>query len=100
MADAQRALTAPFPPPPPFWKHFTTDNVEKLEKIKKESGNLKISSGKKWTPGDLQALDVPPELRYLIPPEAPTEGTYSVFGELQNVGLVIPVNAFQFILTS
>lgn len=85
MADAQRALTAAFPPPPPFWKHFTTDNIEKLEKIKKESAGSKTSPGKKWTASDLRALDVPHELRYLIPPEAPTEGTYSVFGELQNV---------------
>lgn len=87
MADAQRALTAAFPPPPPFWKHFTTDNIEKLEKIKKESVGSKSSTGKKWTPSELRALDVSPELRYLIPPEAPKEGTYSVFGELQNVRL-------------
>lgn len=85
MTDAQRALTAAFPPPPPFWKHFTPENIEKLEQIKKESVSLKRSPGRKWTASDLRALDVPPELRYLVPPEAPTEGTYSVFGELQNV---------------
>jgi mediator of RNA polymerase II transcription subunit 7 len=85
MADAQRALTAPFPPPPPFWKHFTTENIDKLEKIKKESATSEGSTGKKWTASDLQALNVPTELRYLIPPDAPKEGTYSVFGELQNV---------------
>lgn len=91
MADAQRALTAAFPPPPPFWKHFTTETIEKLERIKKESAAQKTSTGKKWTASDLRALDVPPELRYLIPPEAPTEGTYSVFGELQNVRHAIMV---------
>lgn len=85
MADTQRALTAPFPPPPPFWKHFTIENIEKLETIKQEAATTKKSLGKKWSPEDLQALDVPAELRYLIPPAAPTEGTYTVFGELQNV---------------
>ncbi|KAH8701620.1 mediator of RNA polymerase II transcription subunit 7 [Talaromyces proteolyticus] len=91
MAEAQRAVTAAFPPPPPFWKHFSKENVEKLDKLKAESakshdGNPK----KKWSPSELQALDTPSELRYLIPPKAPTEGTYSVFGELQNLSSALP----------
>jgi MED7 protein len=88
MADGQRALAAAFPPPPPFWKHFTSDNIERLEKIKKESTHSSDQTDKtekKWSPSKLHALDVPPGLRYLIPPEAPTEGSYSVFGELQSV---------------
>ncbi|EED17374.1 RNA polymerase II mediator complex protein (Med7), putative [Talaromyces stipitatus ATCC 10500] len=90
MADAQRSLTAPFPPPPPFWKHFTTENIEKLEKIKKESNIPRTFKGKKWHPSELRALDVPPELRYLIPPEPPTEGSYAVFGELQSLSTNLP----------
>lgn len=86
MAEGGPRLTAAFPPPPPFWKHFTPENLEKLEQIKKESTKSKEEyRKKKWTPAELQALKVPPELRFLIPPEAPKSGTYSVFGEPQSV---------------
>lgn len=88
MADAaqQRALTAAFPPPPPFWKHFTPDNLQRLEEIKQEArGGEDSKKKKKWTPAELQALKVPPELRFLVPPEVPSNGHYSVFSELQSV---------------
>lgn len=89
MADggAERALSATFPPPPPFWKHFTTDNLNKLEQIKEEHSKQHTGSvrKKKWTPAELQSLNVPAELRYLIPPEIPKTGSYNVFGEPQSV---------------
>lgn len=84
MAEpGQKNLPTAFAPPPPLWKHFTPDNVKKLEEIKDASAG-EHKSQKKWSPAELRALDVPPELRYLVPPELPTE-SYSVFGELQGV---------------
>jgi len=92
MADSQqRAVTAAFAPPPPLWRHFTQDNLNKLEEIKKEASkgpNGEPVREKIWSPSELRALDVPDELRFLIPPEIPT-GEYSVFGELQTVGWAI-----------
>lgn len=88
MADGgqQRALTAAFPPPPPFWKHFTPENIQKLEEIKQEAAKKEDGKpNKKWSPAELRALDVPSELRFLVPPEIPSSGYYSVFGELQSV---------------
>ncbi|GAD97593.1 mediator of RNA polymerase II transcription subunit 7 [Paecilomyces variotii No. 5] len=93
MADAaqQRALTAAFPPPPPFWKHFTPDNLQKFEEIKQEArGGENSKKNKKWTPAELQALQVPPELRFLVPPQVPGNGHYSVFGELQSLSTTLP----------
>ncbi|KAJ9300583.1 hypothetical protein DTO271G3_1747 [Paecilomyces variotii] len=93
MADGaqQRALTAAFPPPPPFWKHFTPANLQKLEEIKQEArGGHDHKGKKKWTPAELRALKVPPELRFLIPPEVPSNGHYSVFGELQSLSTALP----------
>lgn len=90
MADAnqQRAVTAAFAPPPPLWKHFTRENLDKLEQIKIEASSKgedgRPNRNKEWTPSELRALDLPPELRFLVPPEIPT-GQYSVFGELQSV---------------
>ena len=39
MADEsqQRAVATAFAPPPPLWKHFTRENIDKLEQIKAEA---------------------------------------------------------------
>ncbi|KAL4882547.1 mediator of RNA polymerase II transcription subunit 7 [Aspergillus karnatakaensis] len=93
MADGaqQRALNTAFAPPPPLWKHFTTENLKKLGDIKKEAS--KDDNGrpqkKDWSPAELRSLKVPPELRFLLPPEIPSE-QYSVFGEVQNLLTDLP----------
>lgn len=86
-ASQQPAVPTAFAPPPPLWKHFTRDNLDRLEKIKNEASkgeDGRINRNKQWSPSELRALDVPQELRFLVPPEIPT-GQYSVFGELQSV---------------
>ncbi|OQE85726.1 hypothetical protein PENNAL_c0023G00375 [Penicillium nalgiovense] len=66
MADTnqQRAVTAAFASLPPLWEHFTRENLDRLEQIKTEASTDKN--------------DLPPELRFLVPPETPT-GQYSMF---------------------
>lgn len=85
---AQRGVTAAFPPPPPFWRHFSRANLNKLEDAKRaarpDDDDEKRATSKDWTPAELQALDVAPELKYLIPPEPPTTD-YVLFGETQQV---------------
>lgn len=61
MGDAQ-VMAAPFPTPPPFWKHFTKQNVARAKQLR-----------------DGETVD--DELRYLIPPEPPRDGKYSSFGQ-------------------
>ncbi|KAF3492382.1 uncharacterized protein GIQ15_01899 [Arthroderma uncinatum] len=85
---AQRGVTAAFPPPPPFWKHFGQGNLSKLADAKREArrgddGDEKAAS-KDWTPAELRGLDVAPELRFLIPPEPPVTD-YVLFGETQQL---------------
>ena len=88
MAEAgqQKAVTAAFAPPPPLWRHFTADNVNKLEELKKQAAPDAVGRSQKlkWSPAELRTLDLPPELRFLVPPEVPSD-QYSVFGEVQNV---------------
>ncbi|THC88847.1 hypothetical protein EYZ11_011707 [Aspergillus tanneri] len=89
----QRALTTAFPPPPPLWKHFTTVNIKKLEEIKRDATkgeDGKPQKKKTWTPTELRSLDLPTELRFLVPPEIPISGQYNVFGELQNLSTNLP----------
>ncbi|KAI1918203.1 Mediator of RNA polymerase II transcription subunit 7 [Ophidiomyces ophidiicola] len=84
----QKGITAAFPPPPPFWTHFTPSNLEKLEETKRDAV-LHNTKGDRHglNPEDLRALDLPTELRYLVPPKPPNEGQYSLFSELQSVSL-------------
>lgn len=89
MADANqpRAATMAFAPPPPLWKHFTCENLDRLEQIKTEASkdeNGRPNRNKKWTPSELRSLDLPPDLRFLVPPDVP-KGDYSVFNEPQSV---------------
>lgn len=88
MADpSQPPVPTAFAPPPPLWKHFTRENLDKLEHIKAEASKDKDgrpNKKKEWSPAELRALEITDELRYLVPPDIPT-GQYSVFGELQTV---------------
>ncbi|KAL1955719.1 hypothetical protein VTO42DRAFT_8191 [Malbranchea cinnamomea] len=94
MAEAsQQKVTAAFPPPPPFWKHFTPQNLEKLEELKKEAQGQAQGEHRKqrsWSTEALRALNVPPELRFLVPPEPPSSGAYSLFGEIQTSSTKLP----------
>ena len=76
MADQQQPLKAPFPPPPPVYKSFTKANLTQLRKLRKESTDEGAEAKQ-----NLSALDLPPELRYLLPPSPPlpTE-TWTSFG--------------------
>jgi mediator of RNA polymerase II transcription subunit 7 len=75
-----------FPDPPPFYKHFTTENLERLKEIENEASNsaeipnnVARSSSKLSTE---QILALPAELRYLIPPPPPADNeSFHVFGE-------------------
>ncbi|KAJ9620067.1 uncharacterized protein PV06_03936 [Exophiala oligosperma] len=73
MADQeqQQLPEAPFPAPPPFWRHFTTANEEKLKEIDSSEA------------GRSEKLRIP--LAYLRPPPPPPESAevYTTFGQSQ-----------------
>ncbi|KAK0354208.1 Mediator of RNA polymerase II transcription subunit 7 [Friedmanniomyces endolithicus] len=75
-------MKAPFPTPPPFYQHFTKDNLRSLRRLRKEAG---VPTNPSHTDNiishpDLDLLALPPELRYLIPPPPPTDPTIHTFG--------------------
>ena len=86
---APRSITAPFPAPPPFWKHFTEENVSRLEAIiKSHTSDTSITpnaQARSLKPAELRALEVPQDLSYLIPPPPPTGDSYEVFSDTINV---------------
>ena len=62
-------LTAPYPPPPPFWKHFTTSNLNQLKDRESQPT---------FDPSEPSSL--PYELRVLRPPPPPKHAdSYTTF---------------------
>jgi mediator of RNA polymerase II transcription subunit 7 len=103
MAEQQpsNVLAAAFPSPPPFYQHFTPENLERIAALRaaQQSDSANASSDTQTTSGEaspanpaLRILDLPPELRYLQPPEPPPEGVYRSFGDVFNVSY--PLNSW------
>jgi mediator of RNA polymerase II transcription subunit 7 len=78
MADQQlEPIKAPFPAPPPFYQHFTKENLNQLRRLRKEAQQSSASND-----ASLDILKLPPELRYLIPPTPPSnDTTYRTFAD-------------------
>lgn len=74
-----RMLSAAFPTPPPYYKHFTKQNVTKVRQIRKEAASN--------NDGQVDVSSLPQELRYLVPPEPPADGRYKSFGAQHDVGV-------------
>lgn len=83
MADGNE-IKAPFPAPPPFYTHFTKDNIRRLRQIRKDAGITPPADGQAIEQ-DVDLLSLPTELRYLIPPEPPSNGELTVFGVNANL---------------
>ncbi|KAK5946787.1 Mediator of RNA polymerase II transcription subunit 7 [Knufia obscura] len=62
-------LSAPYPPPPPLWKHFTTTNLDRLKDLKSQPAF-----------DDTEPASLPYELRVLRPPPPPRNAdSYTTF---------------------
>lgn len=86
--DGSGGLQNFFPPPPPFYKHFTSKNLDRLNKLKESAETERDENEQELANSGLtkqQILNLPAELRYLIPPEPPTDGKYRSFGEWHDV---------------
>lgn len=75
---------ANFPVPPPFFKHFTKDNIAQLRQIRKDNGASQSTEGAENTTSedskDIDIAALPPNLRYLVPPPPPSDGKWRTFG--------------------
>ncbi|KAL8765729.1 MAG: hypothetical protein Q9209_007294 [Squamulea sp. 1 TL-2023] len=73
MADppnSSAVISAAFPAPPPFYKSFTTSNLDRLSSIQESNPSITL-------------LDLPPDIRNLLPPPLPPPNQqYRGFGEI------------------
>lgn len=86
MAEEQPAPASllAFPSPPLFWQSFTPENLERISSFRAAQPQAAFTS-KSTDPATaltIRVLDLPPELRYLQPPEPPQDGIYRCFGEV------------------
>ena len=94
MAEQQQgnSIAAAFPTPPPFYKYFTPENLNRLQKLQSEHESSDTSNGvgaresANASKPALRIPNLPAELRYLQPPEPPATGIYRSFGAQFNVG--------------
>jgi mediator of RNA polymerase II transcription subunit 7 len=87
MEDQQgdTRLAATFPAPPPFWKEFTEENLNRISELRVAQSGESVKKSDSADALPARILDLPPELRYLQPPEEPAEGIYRSFGDIYNV---------------
>lgn len=75
---------ANFPIPPPFYKHFTKDNLAQLRQIRKEKAVSQATDDAEDSTSqqtkDLDTAVLPADLRYLVPPPPPADGKWRTFG--------------------
>ncbi|KAF2097802.1 hypothetical protein NA57DRAFT_56984 [Rhizodiscina lignyota] len=74
-----------WPPPPPFYKQFTSTNVDQFKEIKQQALGDAYDESLLFDSKTSLAVEVPDTLRGLVPPEPPAEGQYRVFTEIQDV---------------
>jgi len=88
MDDPQppNTLAAAFPAPPPFWQSFTPENLERISKLRAPQNRTRREEN--GIPPRI--LNLPPELRFLQPPEPPVEGVYRCFGDVFNLKDPLP----------
>ena len=80
------ALTATFPTPPPFYQYFTPENISRIAELRAQE----TQSHSENTNATIRILDLPAELRYLQPPEPPSDRRYRCFGDVYNVCFTSP----------
>jgi len=81
MAEQQPSATkALWPAPPPFYKHFTKQNIGLLRQIRKDHASHTAQKNEDGSTQDIDILSLPHELRYLIPPAPPADNKWRAFG--------------------
>lgn len=85
MADEGQPapISATFPAPPPFYKAFTVDHLNRLQSQLESAGQAPLSTFHPTQPihGKIpDSSSIPAELQNLLPPPIPSDGTYTTFG--------------------
>ena len=86
--EEQAAVGSAFPAPPPFYQTFTPENIDRLQKHLESEKGFSSTTFRTTEPtiGTLPDIaSVPSAIRNLVPPPAPQDGTYSLFGTVHTI---------------
>ena len=91
------AVSSTWPPPPPFWKSFTPENIARIGELRKQKAEAEETTGVAINEHEdqddkiLRLLpNLPKELRNLQPPSEPDTGTWRVFGATYRLDEELP----------
>lgn len=91
MMNQQNDISALYPPPPPYIKFFTNENINKLpEYIKKKETSASNTNDADPDGKNAHIEKIKNELDFLIPPSMPTTGQYRAFGNVWQVKDELP----------
>ncbi|KAI1813462.1 MED7-domain-containing protein [Poronia punctata] len=76
MEEEQPQSASTWPPPPPFWKAFTPENIARIDDLRKETAERSNIQDRSTVRLD----GLPRGLRNLQPPAEPVDGEWRVFG--------------------
>lgn len=90
---ANEDIAALYPPPPPYYEFFTKENIEKANQwikeneealAKMQNSNKQEISEEKGSEEEKQTneLEIPNDIRFLIPPKRPEGPSYRLFGDM------------------
>ena len=78
----QSAISSAFPAPPPFYKSFSPSNLNRLQDHLESVGAAPLNTFNPTDPIASSLPDttsLPSDLRNLVPPSIPSDGTYTTF---------------------
>jgi hypothetical protein len=81
----QTGRVAAWPNPPPFYEHFTPENIQRIDALRDEEKSKNDWPLSANSNASIRIFDLPPELRFLQPPGPPANGEYRAFGGLWKV---------------
>ncbi|KAK3990844.1 mediator of RNA polymerase II transcription subunit 7 [Cladorrhinum sp. PSN332] len=90
--DDSGRVVSTWPDPPPFWKSFTPENIERYDTLKEDYVKQQELDEDTISNTVIRVPDIPPDLVNLRPPAEPIDWKWNVFSEPQTLSTETPLS--------